>query len=223
MGKFLSYKAIFLSMKIFSAILILIFFVACAPVQTQETKIVPPKVETKDVQEKPRQVISAEVKELIAKHESKISSIYYKYRGPETVSNFHEFYIKGDKIRYGPHRELKSLDQTGSYDSIFIDKTARTAQSYCTEAYCAYKGKKADLNYDGAYINTIFDWIDVKSANKVGEEVIDDRTTWKVQTDKGILWIDMFYGIPLKVDASGKIYKFEQISVNSVQDSDVMP
>lgn len=213
-------------MKFFSAILILAFLASCAPAQNPETPINPtaqPKADTKTAQEKPVQSISAEVKELIAKHESRVSNVYYKYRGPETGSNFHEFYIKGDKVKYRPYRELKSLDQPESFDSIFIDKAAKTAQSYCTEAYCAYKGKKADLNYDEAYIPTIFDWIDVNEAKKVGEEVVDDRATWKVQTDKGILWIDTFYGIPLKADASGKIYRFEQISANSVQDSDVTP
>lgn len=213
-------------MKVFSAILILAFLASCAPVQNPETQINPaaqPKADTKAVQEKPAQGISAEVKELIAKHESRVSNIYYKYRGPETGSNFHEFYVKGDKVKYRPYRELKSLDQPDSFDSIFIDKAAKTAQSYCTESYCAYKGKKADLKYDEAYIPTIFDWIDVNDAKKVGEEVVDDRATWKVQTDKGILWIDTFYGIPLKADAGGKIYRFEQISANSVQDSDVAP
>lgn len=213
------------SMRLFSAILILVFLVSCAPAQNPETAINPPaqpKSETKPLQ-KPVQSISAEVKELIAKHESRVSNIYYKYRGPETGANFHEFYIKGDKIKYRPYRELKSLDRPESFDSIFIDKAAKTAQSYCTEAYCAYKGKKADLNYDEAYIPTIFDWIDIKEGNKVGEEVIEDRATWKVQTGKGILWIDTFYGIPLKADADGKIYKFEQISTNSVQDTDVLP
>jgi hypothetical protein len=202
-----------------------VLLAACAPVQTQQIPAAESKAEvgTKEVQEMPKQGISAEVKEMIVRHESRISSIYYKYRGPETGSNFHEFYIRDGKIRYKPYRELKSLDQPDSFDSIFIDKAAGTAKSYCTEPYCAYKGKKADLNYGEAYISTIFDWIDVKEGSKVGEEVIDDRSTWKVQTDRGILWIDAFYGIPLKAESSGKTYRFEQISVNSVKDSDVVP
>ncbi len=56
----------------------------------------------------------------------------------------------------------------------------------------------------------------------MGEEVIDDRSTWKLETNKGTLWVDAFYGIPLKVESGGKVYRFQQISVNSVQDSDVM-
>ena len=209
-------------------ILVLAFVVACEPVREVSKPITEPetKVDVKQPVEKaiePKQEIATEVKELLDKHKTRVKSIYYKYRGPETGSNFHEFYIKGNKIKYKPYLEIKSLDKPDSYDTIFIDKTAKTAQSYCIAAYCAYKGKKSDLNYGEAYISTMFDWIDVTEAKKVGEEVISNRNTWKIDTGKGILWIDAFYGIPLKVESSGKTYKFEQVSVNSVQDADVMP
>jgi hypothetical protein len=128
-----------------------------------------------------------------------------------------------NKIKYKPSLEIKTLDKPESYDSIFIDKVAKTAQSYCTATYCAYKGKKENLNYDNAYIETVFDWLSVTSAKKVGEEVIESRNTWKIETDKGVLWVDTFYDIPLKVDSSGKTYRFEQLAANSVTDADVTP
>ena len=180
---------------------------------TKEQEIVEPKIE-----------ISAEVKELLGKHKIRIKSIRYRYRAPETGNNFHEFYVKGDKIKYRPARAIQSLDEEVSYDVIFIDKTAKTAQSYCEAPYCLYKGKKGDLNYADVYTPTVFDWIDgLTKADKLGEEVIDDRSTWKVETNNGILWIDTFYGIPLKIESDGKNFRFQQISVNSVQDSDVTP
>ena len=207
----------------------LIFILSCSPIQEAPKTTITPKTEsstsTKTQAETTQSTaeISADVKELLNKHKTKVSSIYYKYRGPESGSNFHEFYIKGNKIKYKPSLEIKTLDQPGSYDAIFIDKVAKTAQSYCTAAYCAYKGKKADLSYATAYISTVFDWIDVTSAEKVGEEVINSRNTWKIETNKGILWVDTFYGIPLKIESGGKTYKFEQLAVNSVTDADVVP
>ena len=208
--------------------ILLLALSACAPAQQQpQAPAQQPKDDVYQPVQKPvtaKQEISAEVKELLNKSNTKIRSIYYKYRGPETGSNFHEFYVKGDKIKYKPHLEIKSLDRPESYDAIFIDKTTDTAQSYCTAAYCAYKGKKLDLSYANAYLPTVFDWIDgLTKANKVGEEVIDSRSTWKLETNKGILWVDIFYGIPLKIESGGKTYKFEQISVNAVTDADVMP
>lgn len=166
--------------------------------------------------------VPQDIKALIEKS-AKIKGIYYKYSGPETGSNFHEFYIKGSRIKYKPHLEIKTLDRQDSYDSIFIDKAAGTAASYCEAAHCTFGGMKANLDYSSAYIPTIFDWLEITMARKVGEEVIDDRSTWKVDSDKGILWIDTFYGIPLKAESDGNIYRFQQISVNSVQDSDVIP
>ena len=51
----------------------------------------------------------------------------------------------------------------------------------------------------------------------------NNLSPWKIDTGHGTFWIDTFYGIPLKIEAGGKTYKFEQIAVNSVQDSDVVP
>src|SRR3989344_3926088 len=166
-------------------IVILSYVAACAPVQQVTSPVPPPvaKPEAKKPVEEPAamppvQSISADVKGVLG-NSNKVKSIYYKYRGPQTGNNFFEFYIKGNKIKYLPAREIKSLDKPESYDSIFIDKEAITAQSYCEAAYCAYKGKKGDLDYDEAYILNVFDWIDgLTSATKVGEEVIDDRSTW---------------------------------------------
>src|SRR3989338_3910085 len=215
----------------FLFVIVLVYAAACPPAQPpataapassdakpspQQQADVPPTAQ--------KQEISAEVKELFDKSKTRVRSIYYKYRGPETGRNFYEFYVKGDKIKYKPYLEIKSLDRPDSYDAVFVDKTASTAQSYCTAAYCAYKGKKEDLSYASAYLPTVFDWIGgLDKASKVGEEVIDSRSTWKIDTNKGVLWIDTFYGIPLKAESGGKTYRYEQISVTSVEDPDVTP
>lgn len=210
-----------------------VFIASCAPAWTagQPTTTSPkPEEDVKQTVEQPsviepKQEISAEVRGLLDKSKTRVKNIYYKYRGPETTKtgdNFFEFYVKDAKVKYVPAREIRALDLPDSYDVIFIDKTAKTAISYCEAAYCAYKGKKADLNYDKAYIKTVFDWIaGIKDAKKVGEEVIDDRSIWKVEANNGILWIDTFYGIPLKIESNGKTYRFQQISANNVKNSDV--
>jgi len=209
-----------------SFIVILLYSISCAPVQ-QPTTPKPGAAVNQPAAEspaQPKQGIPADVKELLDKSKTRVRGIYYKYKGPQTGDNFYDFYVKGAKIKYMPALETKTLDRADSYDTIFIDTAAKTAQSYCVAAYCAYKGKKADLNYDDAYISTIFDWVSgLTEAAKVGEEVIDDRSTWKIDTNKGTLWIDSFYGIPLKVESSGKTYRFQQIAVNSVEDADVIP
>src|SRR3989344_5044373 len=202
----------------FALIVLALFIASCSQVQKNVTSEVQKPAEEQQPQETQQQAkpaasqnIPAEIKDLFEKSKTSVSNVYYHYRGPETGSNFHEFYIKASKIKIKPYLEIKTLDKPSSYDSIFIDKAAGTAVSYCEAAYCAYKGKKKDLNYGQAYIPTIFDWAEVEQAEKVGEEVIDSRSTWKLKTNLGILWVDTFYGIPLKAESNGKMYKFEQI------------
>jgi len=211
-------------------LVIAVFLISCT--QQQAAAVQKPadiqNAETEPIEEQPQQLpkknmIPPDIKDLFGKSKERIASIYYKYRGPETGSNFHEFYIKGDNIKYRPYNTAKFLEKPESYDAVYIDKSAKTAMSYCEAAFCTYKGKKQDLNYGEAYIETVFDWIDVASAEKLGEEQIDSRSTWKIETEKGTIWVDLFYGIPLKAESNGKTYRFEQISVNGVMQPDVVP
>ena len=167
--------------------------------------------------------IADDVKDLIIKYRSRAVSIHYLYKGPQTANNFYEFYIKGGKIRYLPSRALKALDKPDSWDTIYLDAVARTSASYCDDSACIYKGKKSDLEFDETYIATPYDWLNVKDASKIGEEIIDDRQTWKLQTDKGIIWVDSFYGIPLKAQSNTDLHYFKLTSANDIQDSDVTP
>lgn len=210
---------------------LVLLMASCAPqqqaqqqFQQQAVPAAKPAAVSQPAPSQPKQEITAEVKELLDKSKTKVRSVSYRYYGPETGADFYEFYLKDSKIKYLPNLELKTLDMPDSYDTIFIDKSLKAAESHCVAAYCTYKGKKQDLNYDNVYISTIIDWVSgLTYAKKIGEEVIDDRSTWKIDSSKGTLWIDTFYGIPLKADSDGKSYRFQQISVNSVQDSDVAP
>ncbi len=216
----------------FLCIACLVFLsIACAPVQQTQSPMPTPVPETEPRAEpqvnpapklQTKQEISPDVSNLLNKS-TKIRSISYRYKGPETADFLYDFYVKDQRIKYSPVKGTKYFEEQDSYNYIFIDRAEKTAQSYCLDV-CTYPGKKNDLNYDASYILTVFDWIDgFAKAEKVGEEVIDDRSTWKLDTSKGILWVDTFYGIPLKAESNGKVYRFQQISVNSVTDEDVTP
>ncbi|HLC61315.1 MAG TPA: hypothetical protein VJJ52_07875 [Candidatus Nanoarchaeia archaeon] len=167
--------------------------------------------------------IASDVKDLLAKYKTKATSIHYNYKGPETADNFYAFFIKGSKIKYLPSRAIKTLDKAESWDTIYLDASARTAASYCEDSSCLSKGKKSDLNFNDVYIATPYDWLNVKDAAKTGEEIIDDRQTWKLETDKGITWVDTYYGIPSKAKSGTSLYYFKLISANDLDDSDVNP
>jgi hypothetical protein len=168
--------------------------------------------------------INEEIKALLEKSKS-VKSVYYKYKGPETSNHFYVFYVIGDKIKYEPAREIKSLDDEGAYNAIYVDKSEKTAEAYCDAQQCRHKGKKADLKYGDYYIPTPFDWAaKITSAEKIGEELIGNRRTWKIESNDGITaWIDLFYGVPLQVVQNGVKYEFAQMAFNTLSEADVVP
>lgn len=213
--------------------LVVLFIIGCAQEQAiQEKK---PAVITEDksssigekedtVPQETEDPIEEEVKDLLEEGKD-VKSISYNYKGPETNNFYYEFYVKGDKVKYLPERELKSLDREDSYNSIYLDKAESTAEAYCDARQCVHKGKKADLRYVEYDISTPFDWLDkITSAEKVSEELIGSRKTWKINANDNIeLWIDTFYGVPLQVVQNSNKYEFSKMVLNNLKDSDVVP
>jgi len=164
------------------------------------------------------------VKELLELGKS-VKSIFYEYKGPETGNFYYEFYVKGDNIRYIPDRGISSLDEKDSYNAIYLDKSESTAMSYCEDRQCVYKGKRADLRYVDYDILTPFEWLNIiTSAEKVSEEVLGTRNTWKLKANNGITaWVDVYSGMPLQITQNNEKYEFIKMSFNSLKDSDVVP
>lgn len=179
--------------------------------------------EDKDTREEPEDFIEDDVKELLTEGKD-VKSIFYKYKGPETSANYYDFYVKGDKVKYIPDKEIKSLDEEDSYNAVYLDKAEKTAEAYCDDRQCRYKGKKADLDYAKYNILIPSEWADkITSAEKVGEEKIEKRSTWKIEANDGMtLWVDTFYGVPLQVMQNDNKYEFAQMAFNTLKDSDVV-
>ena len=190
--------------KIILCLLILSIFLvsACAPVEvpTKETDQEPAKVvvvsETRiikaiDEEEEIEEVVEvseeeqipSEIEEFLSIADEKVQSISYSYKGPETKDFFYDFFVKGNNIKYILSPTYFIDVEGDNYDAIYLDKVLQTAQGYCDAKKCYRKGKKADLDYDEEYILTPLDWLDkIEEAEKVGEEIIDRRDTWKLST-----------------------------------------
>ena len=91
------------------SVLALVFIVSCAPAQTVQQPTTTPQPQPKeDVKQpveqpsiiKPKQEISAEVKELLDKSKTRVKNIYYKYRGPETTKTGDNFFINQSAIHH---------------------------------------------------------------------------------------------------------------------------
>ena len=177
--------------------------------------------ETEEVKE-----MSAEVKELLSIASNKVKSLRYSYKGPQTKDFFYDFFVKGKNIKYLPNPDYKILDvDEDAYDTIYINRELKTAEGYCDDRTCRVKGKKANLTYEEVYVWTPLDWLyNIEFAEKTGEELIEQRDTWKLLTGIGeTIWIDTFFGVPLKVEFEGNKYRFQKMTFNDVKDEEVIP
>jgi len=156
--------------------------------------------------------------------DQKVQSITYTYKGPETRDFFYTFYIVGNRIKYVIDPAIGVIDVDGdAYDTIYINKESRTALAYCDNKKCKVKGKKAVLDYDEAYISTPFDWIDkVESPQKIDEYLVDRRNTIMLTTNDFTIWIDTFFGVPLKVETADNLYRFQKMITNSLKEEYVL-
>ena len=126
-------------------------------------------------------------------------------------------------MKYAPF-STANMNENDLFTYIYVDKNLKTAASYCEHRQCANPGKYQDLNYQASLIPTPFDWLQgVTSAEKIGEQQIDRRATWKVQTNKGVLWLDTYYGIPLQVEEGGNTYNYMEVNFNGNSEADVTP
>lgn len=155
----------------------------------------------------------------------KTESLSYNYRGPETGTAFHKLYVKGARIKINPQQKSRHLSKEDSYDSIYVDKLKETAKSYCDNRRCRFKGKKKDLDFDDYNYETPSEWLGkIETSEKIGEEVIESKKVYKYKAnDDMIIWIETYYGMPLRVEHQGSVYEFSKIAFNTVDDSDVIP
>ena len=222
----------------FLGFFIILFIIGCtqSPQQEKETSPITGAVVGSEVIEKKEEAIQEipDIKEKVEEHDpvkdllelgKSVKSISYQYKGPEIGNFFYEFYVKGDNVRYIPDRGISSLDEKDSYNAIYLDKSEYTSMSYCDDRRCVHKGKKEDLSFIKHNIPTPFEWLDViTSAEKVSEEVLGSRNTWKLEANNGITaWIDVYYGMPLQITQNDKKYEFINMVFNSLKDSDVTP
>lgn len=174
----------------------------------------------------PEEKISEEVMDLLNFADTRVKSLSYRYRGPETKGRFYEFYMVGNKIKYtiSPTYKDPHLDDD-AYDTIYVNKEFETALAYCEGRKCRIKGKKAVLDYDESYIWTSLDWINnMEYAEKVGEELINRRSTSKLEAGSlGTIWIDNYLGVAVQTENDENLYQFRDIVLNAVKNRDVTP
>jgi hypothetical protein len=142
-----------------------------------------------------------------------------------------ETWVKGNRM----HVKLREMDNIRGdvyVDNIFLNTATKDAEGYCERSVyrCADPNSPVDVQFKKYYRKTPFEWIqEVTYAEKVAEEQMQQRNVWKIEYTEGdaktTMWVDEYYGIPMKIRVSegGVVneYIFEDLGFNAVDDSDL--
>lgn len=147
--------------------------------------------------------ISQEVQDFIDKA-SEISSFEFN----TTLPNSNEegrYYFRGRDIKIVLPKVRYTDNQP--YDTIYLEKMYEKAFAYCSNVNCPEKDFTAEpLNYSNFIIkNPRERLLMLNKAKVIGEEKLDRHITKIVEfTDvygkKGRMWVQPYYGVPLKIE-----------------------
>lgn len=133
-------------------------------------------------------------------------------------------WVKGDKAKQSVVIETDTLYQN-AYDVIVFDTSRREAYAFCEqEDYCEQQGEYSDLPFEEHFVWTPFTWLtEIRYAEVVGGANLFNRKTHKISVNDGEMemWLDDFFGVPLKVVRGEEQYEFRNPDFNSLTDEDV--
>ena len=173
--------------------------------------------------EKTSNLIPADVQELLDQRKDIVSMSYNYKRFDKPLEVPLKFWVKGIMVK----RELpiqKKILNTNEIDVVVFNTVSRTANLYCeSQKYCIKAGDIGAADYDQYYIRTPFDWAEeIVSAEKTAEELVFNRKVWVLKVNQNIsMWVDVFSGLPLRVDAGSERHEFDLPVFNRVEDDDV--
>lgn len=177
--------------------------------------------EKKVVEETP--AVDSPVEELLAKNKN-VESMSYDYkRVDKPLEKVVKVWIKKVTVKQKLSVQTKVLNNN-EMDVVIFNTLTRTANAYCeSKKYCIKTGDAGAVDFDQYYIKTPLDWIDgVSSAEKKGEARLANREVWILQLDGNVtMWVDTFFGVPLRVDNGQKRHEFQNPVFNGVTDEQV--
>lgn len=169
--------------------------------------------------------IEPQIQELFDKAEEKTQSLSFTYVGPEMGKDYYEVLVKESLMRINMPLQARSVDTyQDAYNAIYLDTQAKTAEAYCDAQTCIARGKKRSLSYNEVLILTPLEWAEkITQAQKLSEEKVDNRKSWKIKTDLGEIYVDSYTGIIQRIITSDGEYQFTRIEQNAVKDEDLRP
>jgi len=174
------------------------------------------------------------LKPILSLSEKKVKNYAYVYDEPPLNTGGDTWFVHEDKIKIKLQR-TNLLMATYDFNYVYLDTASQKAIGYCLEdaLRCPEGMIKYDADYDFWNRKTPHEWLaGVSSAEKKGSKSIGDRNVQGVKTvinnRDTILWLDEFYGLPVKIDILEgedviETFNFVDIQFNSFKEDDVTP
>lgn len=223
-------------------LLMLILLTSCAAPEAEVTdkgEVAVNQAEKVEEVETPSvQVYNQDVAELVAKGKKRTEYHYaWDYKVRDSFGNYrteadYEVFVKGDKVKK-MYLVPRKLNLELFYDNLYLDKTTRTAFATCVRnsILCRPSYEKV---YPADYEELPFTAIDLlekvpQEAKSVGTRALFGRSALVVEYGNERLYVDTYFGLPLKhemykVEEGEEIIleesTFSRLSI-SVKDSDV--
>lgn len=179
----------------------------------------------------PVKQMSKTVRDLLEDH-SRVKSLGYLYQDARNYPMEWPTWVRGNEVAMDL-REPVQASGDNYITKVYLNTASKTAEGYCESKIhrCEDPNEAVSVTYAKYKRKTPIDWIkSVKYAEKESEETMQQRRVLKLQFesfdgDSGVMWVDDYYGVPMEVwvesGSDTTKYIFEDISFNSVTDSDL--
>ncbi|MDO8510598.1 MAG: hypothetical protein Q7S55_00370 [Nanoarchaeota archaeon] len=162
------------------------------------------------------------VQDLLAKSKN-VESISYDYRRVDLpLEKPFKVWVKEVTVKQELPLETEVLNSV-EMDAVIFNTLAKTANAYCeSKKYCIKTGDIGAVEFGQYYVKTPLDWIDGITAEKKGEARLANRDVWILQLEGNVtMYVDTFFGVPLRVDNGQERHEFQNMIFNGVTDEQV--
>lgn len=173
-------------------------------------------------------VISEEAQALFAKI-SKVNNIQFSYVESPKILPENTYYTSREKMKIDLESKVR-FSKDDSYDTVYLDLITGTGVAYCENrdrGICPDRDKVFEVEFEDYFVETPFDWLGrITSAELTGRsQRIENRNAievnFKINGEPGVISIDSFFGVPLKVTFKDKKYEFKDMAINEVKPTEL--
>ena len=187
-----------------------------------------PKEEAQNQMPEPEEGPANEIIMLLKKGTEYDDGLVYTYYGPEEKNQGDTYSFKGTRVRIDLFllQTFRDLPVTVVYFGIGDP----AGEGYCEDirkGECSDPNKKVSVPAEEVFRKSPFGWAkEVVEARETGSETINNRKALIVEFTskdgtKGEMWVEAYYGIPMRVKTGTETYEYRDLSFTPVKDEEL--